>query len=1228
MNRMLTVAVISAAVLVGTTGARPAKLAVLQGPRGGWQENQYYEFQVPLQKQNLKFVAGDDELLVYTTRDRGGLCFQTAAKGVKDYSSVVEYRLNATIKPATFATMDDLYRYQEGYANSHRRDPETAQVRLGVRVERDAYLFYANGVFVHRVPRKGGVDPTSVGFDSPTVIPPLTTNATDAAFVDVDLSEQLNTREWLDLSMSWNTASCRLGYTACHARERWPNPLAKTPFRYQFRVPADDYDAMHVVCTADPKRADTVPRFTVQFHRWTSAYSGAGRPMNFPSGDLPNAPKGEERVIPLSGDLTTEFGPDSCMNFELTKDVEVYRTYPDPLNHSWHGSGLPSSAKVKSIRLHRAPVKLSFDPAQLAGIFGEEESVTYRIALENRTAAARTEKLDLESASWDGEEKLSAAETVTLAPGEAKTVEMTLKPARFGFHRLTLKATGRTYNRSFVRLRKRDYTARPFAHKGLRFGTWSAMASLANAEIDGKTGFDTFDRDGLPYRASPEYRQAMAEIFRKYGMRMFGGPGNKRLQGHIPWTNGFECALADYKAKMPKAQTDEFTPFREPSFISALAEPGGIGTGNACFPEYWGEPENAYDYRKLDEQKRSRYDMYERHMRLASVGIRQLHPGVKVLIPHGSWNFMIPYLQNPETRNYSDGVQMDFQFYTRLPEEQMHQTSLHSIYYLRNAWKKYRTDEPLFVWGEGPDVTQVYPGGSSEVSAASHRVRISMLMAAYGCNYQLSWACSPVSHGENHCSGGLVMGKNAKNPELLLATFAAWTRLTRDATHESFTYPGSTSAFCQNFRNHRTGGQMRAIWTIRGTREFTFDVPAEKLTVYDPNDNIVKAESRGGKAVIRVGEMPVFVFGAEGAAVSAGENEHADAKPKGLVKPLGRMGELFGSVGDDADPQYVEMMPDYIRRFPAKMDVKAVEGGNLSVGLPKQPVDRKVMPYYTSIRLKKPVVIPGKAKALLLDVKAASDWGRVVYVLKDAAGHRWYSCGRKGEWNADDMEGDSVFCFDGWRTLRFELPANAPWDGFRNVGFTNWGSDTNVEAKVALPVALERIFVERRSGVMYGDGFRPFETDTPVELGALAAEYEKESDMTDLPVRQSRIAQRPYPEGSLPNPIAEMAKKNELEPGRITGVRDPDTWFDGTRGVFSFEMPTNAVSAEFWMSKRPDGKGALLQASNVKKSPSEVGGFLADTEFYAFLIWKDKAGNASKPSEPFKFKMIDHFGHQ
>ncbi len=1195
------------------------------------------------------------------------------------WGRVTQYFFNPQVEEANFATMDRLYRWQQIYAKRDYRDPAGSPTLLSIRPDGDFWRFYINGVYVNWLPRNaaapapGGIS-TTKNFQLAVA---TTFDPVDPAFETVDITERANTsglrgvkynlpigavtniagvpfqisRNWfrdhIDLSMSWNPGAERVGYTACHANRRWHSPLAKTPLRYQFQVPGRDYDEIDILCATDPGIKDAIPRFTVQFYRKRFSYGGSGRPFNFPSPEIQaftNAAASSYKLaegaglwlvrIPLCGDLITEFGPEEYLCFELTKDVMPYRTYADPLNHSWHAGGLPSAVQVYGVTLRKAPVSLRFDPLQKANLFDEDEEVGYRVTLRNNTGAARTEKLSLKGQDWFKTDTVSAATSVTLAPGEEKSVELKLAPAKFGWYEVFLDGTGRTWRHTFVKLRKRERDLRPFGTPGLRVGTWCMVYTPLNAYITGKGGWDTSSAR-IP-KISDEDLDELHATMRKYGMHSFVAPHNIRAQGRITAETPLEEGIAILTNGLPKVDGIVDDEYLSCDYTSYIAEPGGIGTGNAGFPEYFGEPTNAYHYTKLTGTAATRYATYKRQIQAIHAVHTNRMPKTKLLMPHGNWNFMIPFLQDPDTREFSDGVACDFQFYTRVPEEQMHQCSVNSLWYFRQAWKKYRKGEPLLVWSEGPDVTQPYPGGSTELSAASHRVRISMLMMAYGVNMQLSWGTSPISTGENHCSGGLVTGNNALDPDLAYASFSAWTRKMRHAVHESYTPVGSTSAFCQNFRDKRNGEQIRAVWTIRGERPFVFDCPASKLKVFDPMDNIVPARDEGGKAVIVAGEMPFFVYGAEGAAVTLGAPDHSDSVPaKGtVVRDLGPVAELFGSQTDDADSAYVEMMPDYIKRFKATMDVAvtndaadAARGPVLSVGLPPQEINRMLMPYYTCLTMKKPVTIPGKGAALLLDVKAASDWGRVVYVLKDASGRRWYSCGFKGDWNGDDMEGQSVFCFDGWRTLRFELPYSAPWDGFRNLGFTNWGSDDKM-ARVKLPLAVEKIFIERRSGVMYGADFHPFEKDTPVLLGALRVEYDREDDISERQYALQRIDAPTPSAGSLVNPIADMAKENKLEAGKVLSVKDPDTWFDGTRGVFSYELPEGMVSYDVWIAPYEDGRGALKLGKNMKGASSQVNGFIAGQTFYAFVVWRDKDGNESKPSAPFKFQMEDHFGHQ
>src|SRR5262249_10148247 len=186
-----------------------------------------------------------------------------------------------------------------------------------------------------------------------------------------------------------------------------------------------------------------------------------------------------------------------------------------------------------------------------------------------------------------------------------------------------------------------------------------------------------------------------------------------------------------------------------------------------------------------------------------------------------------------------------------------------------------------------------------------------------------------------------------------------------------------------------------------------------------------------------------------------------------------------------------------------------------------QDRERKTMPFYTTLVPAKPILLPGKPSHLGVWVQAASDWGRVVYCLKDAKGERWISVGQKGEWNVDDTHCWSQFCFDGKRYLRFALPGNAPYDLYREMGTTFWGHYGPGDAIVDYPLTLEKIIVERRTHVIAGTELVPAAPDD-VLLGALNAEYETAADKTPEAVRLAGL-RMPLP--AAPPELANPGKK-------------------------------------------------------------------------------------------------------
>src|SRR5205823_1954453 len=136
---------------------------------------------------------------------------------------------------------------------------------------------------------------------------------------------------------------------------------------------------------------------------------------------------------------------------------------------------------------------------------------------------------------------------------------------------------------------------------------------------------------------------------------------------------------------------------------------------------------------------------------------------------------------------------------------------------------------------------------------------------------------------------------------------------------------------------------------------------------------------------------------------------------------------------------------------------------------------------------------------------------------------KWMSVGRKEVWNNDDVHAWSAFCFDGWRYLRFQMPASMPYESYREHGTSRWGSYAG-DGVVDLPLQLEKVIVERRPKVIYGNDLLAARADD-VLLGDLNAEYTTRADETEETVRLSKL-RIPIPAGAPApgNPIAELAQ--------------------------------------------------------------------------------------------------------
>ena len=204
-------------------------------------------------------------------------------------------------------------------------------------------------------------------------------------------------RNHIDLKPAW--LACGLvegGFDPAYGDlARWQGAMVRGSGRIQFRIPNGQYTKLHLLA-AYSGEADTVPTVTAQFYR-----EYAGHPVNF-SGkapaftvkstasvpvDLGGGKQGHLHLvtIPLDPNGPVSFHNQRHLELELTKELQIYRAFPDPHYYSMHGGGLPSGVHVFGMTLERPAVEVDFQPDQVGHIWTAPISRATRSKLTNTT---------------------------------------------------------------------------------------------------------------------------------------------------------------------------------------------------------------------------------------------------------------------------------------------------------------------------------------------------------------------------------------------------------------------------------------------------------------------------------------------------------------------------------------------------------------------------------------------------------------------------------------------------------------------------------------------------------------------------------------------------------------------------------------------------------------------------------------------------------------------------
>ena len=1024
---------------------------------------------------------------------------------------------------------------------------------------------------------------------------------------------------------------------------RWIGSSRRDPARIQLRVPNGQYDALHLLAAADGS-SESIPLVTAMFYRpsagFAESFSTRVPLASVTSADATPCPiklaNGQQAnlwlvKIPLDPGRLSSFADMDTVEVELTKEVHQFRSYPDPFIYGWHQAGPPSGVHVFAMTLGKVPVGFRFSPDRFGHVWTAPETPAYTATVTNHDATPRQAVLTVSTKSHDGSETHQEVRPLTLPAGASEQVKVSFPVQLNGYHDIsaTLAMGGQkwTEKRSFVRLAPDTRAERWTEGKGALFGYWSYSGGhhtpKAEHHIELMTRAGARTSIGLTIKDHP--------LVKKHWTRVACGAWEVSPQPWAREANYDPAAYAKYQDDVIAAYTqarDALPPEFQPDHVSFFPEPHvsqRLTEGN--LPSYW----NAPDY-TLTAEEETNLRMYLVTARCAAEAVRRKWPDLKVLVPWGDPLFVPPLLRAGFPKSLIDGSGLDNPGFERLPEMQLHQICLHRLYELKKEYARAGIDEPRLQYVEGIFVP-------TEVGSVSYREQMdlynrwTLLSMAYGVTrFYSGWFAFDCGnyYGSEHYGGcGIQRRIPYCDPKPAYAAYATMTDKLNEANFDGWLATGSLTNYCLRFKGAK--GNVYALWNLRGKRLVTLTLAADGDVAVTDAMNNTRVSKTGNKQVTVVTDPSViYVSGGEVVSVEAGDVDHSDALPAADARLVADLGDGSWAYSSQRDTTY-ENGTFAVQRFPGKFSADVVDDNHhrkvLRSTLDKQDTTHELMPWYNILAPKAPVVIAGAPSHFGLWVKGTSDWGRVIYVLRDAKGEKWTSIGTQDQYNCDDVHSASAFNFDGWRYLRFELPGHTGYDNFRKHGTTWWRSDGG-DGIVDLPLSLTTIIVEQRSHVLYVNDVQPAAAAT-VSFGKLFAEYASAGDATDEAVRLSRL-RMPLPQGvpELPNPIAELQTAGVGPATAIGKLEPPLEHNDGTSvRVFFGEVP--AAKQHFvWVSAHTDGRGAVNLTPGGAKAGGLVAGLRPGLPFYFWVTYVDAEGKPSKPSAAASATLKDTFAEK
>ena len=314
---------------------------------------------------------------------------------------------------------------------------------------------------------------------------------------------------------------------------------------------------------------------------------------------------------------------------------------------------------------------------------------------------------------------------------------------------------------------------------------------------------------------------------------------------------------------------------------------------------------------------------------------------------------------------------------------------------------------------------------------------------------------------------GLVRRKPFAYPKMAYLAYAVLTKALDGVKFVREIPTGSTTVYAAEFLR-KDGLYATAFWCARGEADLVCDVKGELWTMEGGRSSV------GGwfsDAEFACSGAPVYLLSKKPcASVRIAARRFAD-DAKLAAQGTEVVGFSAADVTVSPDPEMESRHHDFLPYlkpgvFTAK-DVEDPEEGaclelTLDTDAPTKAPVTEFVTEYTTVRLAKPVAVPGVAALLGVRVKGDSGWGQVRFEIEDAEGEVFKGLSTGPSWGCDvyDWPGYTALSFDGWGDVYQQTDRNdfglAISPGDRG---EQWCSATGGNKRIDWPVKLRAVTV-------------------------------------------------------------------------------------------------------------------------------------------------------------------------